>query len=136
MIAIAAPHGRLGAYTKSDIEQVLRTAHSGFRAAVLESKRVSASGVGSTVVVHTGWWGCGAFGGNRVLMAALQLIAAETAGVDQLAFHSARPPDQASLNEAVRVLRDFAGSSREISTAALIEHLTARRFPWGVGNGT
>jgi hypothetical protein len=134
VIAIAAPHGRPGAYTKSDIDHVLRTAHSGFRAAVLESKR--ALGAGSTVIVHTGWWGCGAFGGNRVLMAALQLMAAELAGVDQLAFHSAPPPDEASLKEAMRVLRDFAGSSREISTAALIEHLTEMGFPWGVGNGT
>ena len=136
VIAIAAPHGRPGAYTKCDLEQVLLTAHSGFRAAVLESKRISASGPSPTVVVHTGWWGCGAFGGNRVLMAVLQLIAAETAGVDQLAFHSAAPPDEASLNEAVGVLRDLAGSSREIPTVALIEQLAARRFPWGVGNGT
>ncbi len=136
VIAIAAPQGGRGAYTKSDIEHVLRTAHSGFRAAVLESKRISASGAGPTVVVHTGWWGCGAFGGNRVLMAALQLIAAEMAGVDQLAFHSASPPDEASLNEAVGVLRDLAGSKREMPTAALVEQLAAKRFPWGVGNGT
>ena len=115
---------------------MLLTAHTGFRAAVLESKRVSASGAGPTVVVHTGWWGCGAFGGNRVLMAVLQLIAAETAGVDQLAFHSALPPDESSLNEAKRILRDAAGSSREIPTATLIEHLAAMRLPWGVGNGT
>lgn len=136
VIAIAAPQGGRGTYTKSDIEHVLITAHSGFRAAVLESKRVSAPGAGPTVVVHTGWWGCGAFGGNRVLMAALQLIAAETAGVGQLAFHSAQPPDEASLNKAVRVLRDAAGSKREMPTAALVEHLVATRFPWGVGNGT
>lgn len=136
VIAIAAPHGRAGTYTASEIEHVLRTAHSGFRAAVLESKRASAQGPDPTVVVHTGWWGCGAFGGNRVLMAALQVIAAETAGIDQLAFHSASPPDEGSLNEAVRVLRDAAGSSRETPTAGLIEQLATKRFPWGVGNGT
>jgi hypothetical protein len=69
-------------------------------------------------------------------MAALQLIATEMAGVDQLAFHSAWPADEGSLKEAERVLRDVAGSPREIPTAALIEHLAAMRFPWGVGNGT
>lgn len=134
LIAIAASHGRPGAYTKSHIEHALRTAYSGFRAAVLESGR--ASGADAAVVVHTGWWGCGAFGGNRVLMAVLQLIATEMAGVDQIALHSAWPPDEGSLQESLGVIREVAGSSREISTAALIEQLAAMRFPWGVGNGT
>lgn len=134
LIAIAALRNGRGAYTKSEIEHSLRTAHSGFRAAVLESKHAQPGR--APVVVHTGWWGCGAFGGNRVLMAALQLLAAESAGVDRLAFHSAWPPDERSLNEGVRVLRDIAGSSREVSTALLIERLAGMGFVWGTGNGT
>jgi Poly (ADP-ribose) glycohydrolase (PARG) len=47
------------------IEYVLVTAFTAFRAAALESAR--SRGAGSPVVVHTGFWGCGAFGGHRVL---------------------------------------------------------------------
>jgi hypothetical protein len=47
------------------IEFVLATAFTGFSAARLESARLNPSPV---VAIHTGFWGCGAFGGNRVLM--------------------------------------------------------------------
>ena len=42
ILAIAAPRGGFGAYSRGEIEGVLITAFSGFRAAVLESRRVAA----------------------------------------------------------------------------------------------
>jgi Poly (ADP-ribose) glycohydrolase (PARG) len=48
----------------------------------------------TSVAVHTGYWGCGAFGGNRVLMALLQVLAAGSAGLDQLVFHVGDPADE------------------------------------------
>lgn len=54
----------------------------------------------SYVVVHTGNWGCGAFGGSRPLMALVQRLAAQSAGnwlmrivlsyvgVDKMVYHS------------------------------------------------
>ena len=80
LIAIAAPRPSYGTYTREQIEDALVTAYSGFRAAALESER--AFGAEAPVVIHTGFWGCGAFGGNRVLMVMLQACAAELAGVD------------------------------------------------------
>ena len=47
------------------VEEVFATAYTGFRAARAES------GAGFEVVVHTGHWGTGAYGGDRVLMALL-----------------------------------------------------------------
>ncbi len=39
-------------------------------------------------MIHTGFWGCGAFGGNRVLMTTLQILAAEMAGLERVVFHT------------------------------------------------
>ena len=133
LICIAAPHGARGDYTRGEIEHVLVTAYTGFRAAALESARVRGDGVAGATIVHTGWWGCGAFGGNRVLMAVLQLLAAEMAGVEQLVVHSGWPEDSASLDRAVRVIGGMAGV---LETGALIDRLVGMRFAWGEGNGT
>ncbi len=37
---------------------------------------------GAQPLIHTGFWGCGAFGGNRTLMVILQALAADLAGVE------------------------------------------------------
>ena len=103
---------------------------------MLESKRASTTGGDAAVVVHTGWWGCGAFGGNRVLMAILQVIAAEMAGVGQLVFHFGGPGEKGALKEAVGLLESDLAAAGEIATTALIERLAATGFAWGVGNGT
>ncbi len=88
LIVMAAPSGGYGRYSVGEIEHVLITAFTAFRAAVLESNRCRAAG--SPVIVHTGYWGCGAFGGDRVLMAMLQALAAEMAGLERLIFHTGR----------------------------------------------
>ena len=72
LIAIAAPAGGSGAYTREDLDQILVTAYTGFAAAVAESERLWP---GTPVEVRTGFWGCGAFGGNRHVMTILQLAA-------------------------------------------------------------
>lgn len=51
LIAMAAPSWGNGRYSIDDIDYVLRTAYTAFRAAVLESER--SCGTGSSVVVHT-----------------------------------------------------------------------------------
>jgi len=86
LIAMAAPSGGYGPYTRKDVEYVLQTAFTGFTAARLETKRLA--GVDAAVLVHTGFWGCGAFGGNRELMALLQILAAAVSGLDMLVFHT------------------------------------------------
>jgi len=124
LICVAAPKGGPGAYMREEIEGVLVTAYSGFRAAMIES---------GSAVIHTGWWGCGAFGGNRVLMGALQLLAAEMAEVEQLVLHSGEPADEASANEAARILWEIGG---RVDTGVVVDQLVAMRLMWGKGNGT
>jgi hypothetical protein len=72
ILAMEAPSGAYGRYTLEQIFDILTTAYTGFVAARCES--VHAAGAGVSVVVHTGHWGTGAYGGDRVLMAMLQCL--------------------------------------------------------------
>jgi len=53
-----------------------------------------------TVIIHTGNWGTGAFGGHKVLMALVQLIAAHQARVDKIIFHTYAPDGTEALEKA------------------------------------
>lgn len=127
LIAIAAPSGGWGHYSDEEIDKILVTAWTGFRAAVLESG-------GGPVAIHTGFWGCGAFGGNRILMTVLQALAAGAAGVDRLVLHAPDEPGAAAVDSALRVLREeIAGPA--IGAADLVRRIAEMRFEWGVSDG-
>jgi hypothetical protein len=132
LIAIAAPAGGVGRYRIQEIEFVLATAYTGFRAAVLESAR--ARGSDGPVVIHTGFWGCGAFGGDRVLMTTLQVIAAELAGVERIVFHTGDPIGNASIRET-RALFEGRFGGPAITVRELIQRTDAIGFEWGVSDG-
>jgi len=133
LVAMSAPPGGHGAYRAGEIESILVTAMTGFRAAVIESARIGPAG--AAVVVHTGFWGCGAFGGNRVLMALLQVVAARLAGLDRLVFHTGGPGGEAPLAEGLETLARLTGGVRT-DTSRLIAALATYGFRWGVSNGT
>ncbi|HOR29186.1 MAG TPA: hypothetical protein PLS90_09185 [Candidatus Sumerlaeota bacterium] len=127
LIAMAAPAGGDGRYDEEEIERILTTAHTGFRAAVLESG-------GAPAVVHTGFWGCGAFGGNRQLMALLQVLAAGMAGVARLVFHTFDAAGNAAFDAAAGRAREALGAG-EIPTRDLIRRIAEMGFEWGVSDG-
>lgn len=127
VIAIAAPYGMSGRYHARDIEFALVTAYTGFRAAVQESD-------GRPAVVHTGYWGCGAFGGNRVLMSMLQVLAAELAGVERLVFHTVTTPGRAEFDQAMEKLqRELPGSA--VNTPLALERIAGMGLRWGTSDG-
>lgn len=127
VIAIAAPGYGSGTYAAREIEQVLVTAYTGFRAAVIERGE-------SPAVTHSGLWGCGAFGGNRALMTLLQVVAAGAAGVERLVFHLPGERGAAALETALETIREvLAGPS--VATAEVVRRLVAKRFAWGVSDG-
>ncbi len=132
LIAMAAPTYRRGAYTAEMIERILTTAYTGFAAAVAESTLARS---GAPVVVHTGYWGCGAFGGNRVLMSMLQMLAAGMAGVTRLIFHTANAED-APLAEAERLIREQLVPSGPVASQGLITAVHAMAFQWGTSDCT
>ena len=133
LIAIAAPTGGYGEYRASQVRYVLDTAFTGFRAAVEESARLR--GVKCSVVVHSGFWGCGAFGGNRVLMAILQMIAAEMAGLERLVMHTFDASGTKALDEATAAIRTELERGSLVQTDQLIERIVALGFEWGISDG-
>jgi len=131
--AIAGDRSRCGEqYTADEIRRTLVTAHTGFRAAVVESERLT--GGPARVVIHTGHWGCGAFGGNRVLTALLQVVAAEMAGLERLVFHTGSPRGDAPLADARSRIAKLTGSE-PIATADLLAAIEAQGFEWGTSDG-
>ena len=133
IIAIAAPAGGYGRYRKAQIELVLATAYSGFRAALLESSRATRSDAG--VVVHTGFWGCGAFGGNRVMMTLLQLLAAEMAGAESLVMHVGEAAGRVAVDQAESLLRSGLSEPALVGTVALVDRIEALGLEWGQSDG-
>lgn len=121
ILAIAAPSPHHGLYDRETILDALTTAYTGFAAAEFE--------LGPGTVVHSGFWGCGAFGGNRVLMVAIQILAARLAGVG-IAFHHGHITGQHDCDEAIALSQRWSGS-----TADVVDSLVAARFEWGVSDG-
>jgi hypothetical protein len=126
LIAMAAPPGGRGPYFHDDLAGIAATAFTAFTAAVAESR---AAWPGAPVEIRTGFWGCGAFGGNRRAMTALQLHAARLAGVDRVRFHAADSLD------------DFARGAADLDRALaaggdVLEQLDDLDYEWGVPDGT
>jgi hypothetical protein len=133
ILAIAAPGYGSGAYTVQDIEYILTTAFTGFSAARLESSFVCADPI---VVIHTGFWGCGAFGGDRVLMTLLQLVAAHVAGVNRLIFYAVDAAGTAAVATARRILeRNLDAIDASIPVSELVRAIADLKFQWGMSDG-
>ncbi len=131
ILAMMAPVGGRGRYQWEQIHLAIATAYTGFLAAVLESRR--AAGPDAQVAIHSGFWGCGAFGGNRVLMTLVQLLAADMAGVDRLALHIGDPGGRSHTDQALALLPGLATAT---TATELIARLEALNLEWGVSNGT
>jgi hypothetical protein len=122
IIALAALSPESGAYTSEQIRRLLQTAYTGFRSLVLRSERVT---------LHTGHWGCGAFGGNKGLVTAVQLLAAGAAGVEQVCFWWGRTElDRSALEHAAAVAEHLNGASVEDAVAQFV----AAGYHWGIAN--
>ncbi len=129
IVAIAAPPPSAGRYTADQIRRVLVTAYTGYAAVKAESEALAP---GARVALHTGFWGCGAFGGDRVLMVTLQVLAAGLAGLDEVVLHLGDATGGRAVAEARRVL---AGLEEGAAVGAVIEALGARGFVWGQSDG-
>jgi hypothetical protein len=130
IIAIVAPYGGRGRYQREQIGLAIGTAYSGFQAAVLESRRTA--GPDALVAIHSGFWGCGAFGGNRVMMTLVQLLAADMAGVARLVFHVGDPSGRTSVERALALAPGLATAT---SATELIARAEALGLVWGVSDG-
>jgi hypothetical protein len=119
-------------YVRSEIEAALRTAYSGFRTVVLASAADFSPLV--PIVVHTGNWGCGAYGGNRQLMLSIQLMAARLAGVSKAIFYCGTDSkeDIAAFDSALSGRFKFKPGA---TLSVVVDRLVAAAFPWGTPDG-
>jgi hypothetical protein len=117
-------------YTQQEIEFILSTAITGFSAAVRESKKNDSA---IQVAIHTGFWGCGAYGGNRILMPLLQMIAACCSDLDILVFHS--PIDSMEYYSAIDLLEKVLPIDQPVKVNNLISQVESIGFEWGISDG-
>jgi hypothetical protein len=129
ILAMAAPPGGSGAYEEAEIRSILVTAFTGFTAARLEGQ-----GAGRTVI-HTGHWGTGAFGGNKVLMAVLQIVAARLAALDRLVYHTVEAEGSEPYREAVRVVERLVPGGTRVAVDEVVSAVQALGFVWGFSDG-
>lgn len=132
ILAMEAPANGHGRYTEAQLRTILTTAYTGFAAALAESQHLVGPKI--SVAIHTGYWGCGAYGGNRVLMPLLQMAAAVMAGVHALVFHAG--PDGGPYQVARHLLDDLLPDGESTATDRMIQQIMAQDFEWGVGDGT
>jgi hypothetical protein len=134
IIAMAAPSGGRGDYAESEIAFIFTTAYTAFASARQES--VSHQGAPAEAVVHTGFWGCGAFGGNRKLMVALQALAARATQIHRLVVHAG---DRAGVDEAQRGLEVAESLAARCGTTCPLDTVVGRAvilgYRWGVSDG-
>lgn len=127
IVAIEAPKGHSGAYTMGTINLVLGTAYAAFRAIVLESNEKG------SIVLHSGFWGCGAYGGNKVIMLILQMLAARLAGLSRLVLHVMQvdEPYQLACEYFEALVKESEGS-----VTKFLHLLEGKKLTWGLSNGT
>ncbi|ABW68522.1 poly(ADP-ribose) glycohydrolase [Desulfosudis oleivorans] len=130
ILAMAAPEYGMGDYGMNDMAYVLTAAYTGYTAARQESHHLKASS--PNTIIHTGFWGCGAFGGNRTIMTILQTLAADLAGVG-LVFYAFNPEGVSLVKDALKKYQRI----REIKSSVddILDALIAERFQWGVSDG-
>ena len=122
ILALAALRPSHGAYTQEQVRRLLQTAYTGFRALVLRSRRVT---------LHTGFWGCGAFGGNKGLVSAVQMLAAGAAGVEQVHFWwGSTPLNSSAFDHALAVAKVLESAG----TGEAMRSLASAGYRWGSAN--
>ena len=149
LIAIEAPSYGSGSYTRDQIRFALTNCFTGFKAALILGNKTHAlntRGQGFPpqrlrgaapqrfrTIIHTGWWGCGAYGNNRQLMLVIQILAARWAQVDTIIFHTQNNHYQKDIDEARKIADKFLGSK---DANAVIDDLVRSNFQWEKSNNT
>ena len=127
ILAISAISPRHGRYTLNQINKLFSTLYTGFMAARIENVKIPTE-------IHTGNWGCGAFGGNPCLIALLQITAANCAGIDTLFYHPVS--NQTQFDEALNIFLDKCKLELEQSGVSKVLGIIEKLgFEWGVSDG-
>ena len=144
LIAIEAPSYGHGRYTHEQIKYILTASFTGFKAAQILAKKTHAMNNTSDsiesdtnrtfrTIIHTGWWGCGAYGNNRQMMLITQILAAYWAQVDEIHFHTQNDEH----NDDIEKAQELAKKLQEIKQVdEVIEAILALNLEWDKSNNT
>ncbi|KAJ3114708.1 hypothetical protein HDU96_001757 [Phlyctochytrium bullatum] len=118
-----------GPYQIYELRHIFRTAYTAFSGAVRKAKELGYS----RVVIHTGDWGCGEFGGNVTVMAFLQMAAAKAAGATRLYYHKVNG-DPNEVEQAIEILKDvWPAEKGRINTDLLLKTIKEAKTIGGKG---
>jgi len=132
VLAMEAPAYGTGPFQRHEIGFAFAAAYTAFRAAVIESNRINPTG---TCVIHTGFWGCGAYGGDHVMMTAIQSIAAAWAGVTRLHDYLWDDAGEARFVAGESLAQEVERSTPERTAAAAVERLVMAGRCWRESDG-
>jgi hypothetical protein len=133
LIAMEAPSIGKGNYNLAQIKDIFTTAYTAFVAARYVSTVIAPKKSKPVVTIHTGNWGTGAYGGNKTIMALLQLAAAKAAGINRFVYHSILTQ---SYREALDILtHKIIPNNKRITLPSLFEQIQALGFKWGISDG-
>ena len=121
VFAISAPVGGYGRYSEEELTELMKTLICSYSAVREQAK--------GKVVIHSGNWGCGAFGGNRELMYLAQMYAASVCGIDELVMHAV---DEEVLERANSL---YEYMDKKMKFADVVAFLHSRKYEWGEGDG-
>lgn len=117
-----------GCYTVEDCRQITERLYCG----LIGWKHVYGANV--RLELHTGNWGCGAFGGNVRLHTMLQMLAATAAGcVDRVIYHSPTARELELAQKWTELLAQVP--ARETTFDAIFAKLVENRIQWSAGDG-
>ncbi|CAF1138155.1 unnamed protein product [Adineta steineri] len=145
LIAIEAPsHGR-GSYTRDQIDYILLTCYVGFKAAQILANKTHALNTSNQrsssrsenkhfrTIIHTGWWGCGAYGNNRRMMILTQILAAYWTEIDELIFHTQSNDYQGDIDAAQEIAHQLLKEKR---VDDVINQIVKLNLQWEKSNDT
>ena len=139
LIAIEAPSYGAGRYTPEQVRYILTACYTGFKAAQILANKTHAMNTASTstdsfrTIIHTGWWGCGAYGNNRQMMLITQMLAAHWAQVDEIHFHTQNLEHKDDIKKAEEI---FGQLQEKKQVEEVIEEILKLNLEWEKSNNT
>lgn len=146
LIAMQAQKHGQGVYTYDQVYSMLATAYTAFKAAQILAKRaydmnnlrVHPNRKRDDIhhlrtIIHTGWWGCGAFGNDRTMSLITQQLAARWAQVDAIVFHKVDSGDR-PITERAHKFTDSMRTATDVKK--VVEAILQLKLEWGKSDGT
>ncbi|KAJ5077866.1 poly(adp-ribose) glycohydrolase [Anaeramoeba ignava] len=149
IMAMEAPTGGRGFYSRKDIDYCFSALYSGFYAAKLDSEKAFYEQEKENenekeneekiqkpiVIINTGFWGCGAYGGNRQLMTILQILASRVAKVDEIIYYTGDKKGTQIFDQSLKILESIHKDKTQQKTEEILQKLFEMKFKWGFSDG-